>query len=59
MREADKLRKKQLANVAPQQEESPSLDNGKPRAEGRWLPWLLLAASWLGFAGYVLSGVGQ
>lgn len=55
-RERDKLRKQtQRRNDAVTQEDTAvESEQASPERLHRWLPWGLLLASWLGFAGYVL-----
>ncbi|UXI00626.1 DUF2956 domain-containing protein [Photobacterium sp. TY1-4] len=58
-RERDKLRKKQSKERQPAQ---PEQDGSQHDTSGQtvirkqhWLPWLLLMASWCGFAAYLLQ----
>ncbi|MEJ2764199.1 DUF2956 domain-containing protein [Photobacterium sp. MCCC 1A19761] len=58
-RERDKLRKKQSKERLPAQPEQDASqhDTDSPTViqKQHWLPWLLLVASWCGFAAYLLQ----
>jgi len=55
MREQDKARnkKKKQTQIA----DEPEAQVIEQPSQRTWLPWVLLAISWLGFGGYILSGI--
>jgi len=55
MREQDKARNKKKKQ--PQLTDEPEAQVIEQSSQRTWLPWGLLAVSWLGFGGYILGGL--
>lgn len=55
-RERDKLRKKHVSNQQEQpKEEAPATPEHVVIHKQHWLPWVLLVASWVGFAVFLMQ----
>ncbi|MFC3024347.1 DUF2956 domain-containing protein [Vibrio zhugei] len=52
-RQADKAKKKQIVTETSPMTPEINLDKDIPKSQIRWLPWMLLLVSWLGFITYL------